>query len=48
MREDWCHNCRHFLELIDGVFCGYCLNYFYDHGRLPGKNEKVKEGKRNG
>lgn len=27
----YCHNCRELSLLRDGVYCGWCLDWFYSH-----------------
>jgi len=34
-RENYCHNCRWWQPLTDGVHCSWCLSFFYQHGRMP-------------
>lgn len=31
----YCHNCRYHALLPDGVYCAWCKEFFYTHGRLP-------------
>lgn len=40
--QNWCHNCRYHRELRDGVHCGWCLDFFYEHGRLPLKGDRER------
>lgn len=37
--ENYCHNCRYWGPLRDGVHCGYCIDFFYANGHLPRKGE---------
>jgi hypothetical protein len=40
---NYCHNCRHDSQLRDGVFCGYCLDFYYANGRLPVKSDPIPD-----
>jgi hypothetical protein len=31
----YCHNCHCHDTLPDNVFCGYCLRFWADNGRMP-------------
>jgi hypothetical protein len=34
------HYCLHWSLLTDGVFCAYCLRFFYANRRLPTPADK--------
>ena len=40
MPENYCFNCRHWSVLPDRVYCGWCLQFFGYHGRLPRAGER--------
>lgn len=40
MAAHYCHCCRYHRELRDGVHCGWCLDFFYAHGRMPRKGDR--------
>lgn len=35
MRESYCHCCHWSRPLPDGVYCAWCLKFFYANRRLP-------------
>lgn len=37
----YCHHCRHFGELPDGVYCDFCLKFLYTRGRMPMIGEEL-------
>lgn len=37
--EHYCHNCRCWDTLDGGVYCGWCMNFFYDNSRLPTRED---------
>lgn len=36
----YCANCCHFSQLKDGVYCHWCIDFFYRHGRMPKKGDR--------
>lgn len=43
MVTNYCHNCHHHTPLADGVFCTWCLAWFYRDGRLPAPADKTQD-----
>ena len=41
MPEHYCHNCHHWGRLADGVHCGFCLDFWNEHHRMPTKADPV-------
>jgi hypothetical protein len=37
----YCHNCGWYSRLEDGVYCAFCLTFFYSHGRMPRTGESL-------
>lgn len=40
--QNWCHNCHYHRDLKDGVHCAWCLDFFYEHGRLPVQGDRER------
>lgn len=38
----YCFNCRYHRDLPDGVHCGWCIDFFYDHGRMPKAGDRER------
>jgi hypothetical protein len=38
--EHYCFHCLTWAELLDGVYCAACLNFFYIHNRLPKRGDQ--------
>lgn len=32
---NYCHNCRFFMTLVDGVHCGPCMSFWNKFSRMP-------------
>jgi hypothetical protein len=32
---NYCHNCLHWMTLVDGVYCGPCYGFWANFARMP-------------
>lgn len=41
MKVHYCHNCKFWSELVDGVHCAFCLNFWRLNRRMPIPGDRI-------